>query len=107
MSLLNFVEKLKVRRLGMRIKPLGNMILMKKRQNEEKKTVGGVLLPESVKDEEALWGKVIAVGTVEKIEVKKGDEIIISRYTGTQFESDGEELLLVKAPDVLAVIERK
>ena len=91
----------------MKIRPLGNRILVKKIEDEEKKTVGGIILPDSARDEKVVRGKVLAVGTAEEIEVEKGDEIIVSSYSGTEFEVDEGRLLLVRTSDVLAVIKKK
>ncbi len=89
----------------MKIKPLGNRILAKKIEEEERRTPGGIVLPESAKSDKIVRAKVIAVGSNEKIEVKEGDEIIVSSFAGTEVEMGEDKLLLVKATDVLAVIE--
>ena len=90
----------------MKIKPLGNRVLAKKiEEEEERKTPGGIVLPESAKSDKVVRAKIIAVGTNEKIEVKKGDEIIVSSFAGTEMEVGEDKLLLVKASDILAVIE--
>jgi len=90
----------------MKIKPLGNRVLAKKiEEEEERKTSGGIVLPESAKSDKVVRAKVTAVGTNEKIEVKKGDEIIVSSFAGTEMELGEDKLLLVKASDILAVIE--
>ncbi len=89
----------------MKIKPLGNRILAKKIEEEERRTPGGIVLPESAKNDKVVRAKVIAVGSNEKIEVKEGDEIIVSSFAGTEVEMGEDKLLLVKATDILAVIE--
>ena len=90
----------------MKIKPLGNRILAKKIEEEERQTPGGIVLPESAKSDKVVRAKVVAVGTnKEKIEVKEGDEIIVSSFAGTEVEMGEDKLVLVKATDVLAVIE--
>lgn len=89
----------------MKIKPLGKRILAKKIEEEERKTSGGIVLPESAKSDKVVRGKVLAIGSDEKIEVKEGDEIIVSSFAGTEIEFKDEKLLLVKSSDVLAVIE--
>ena len=89
----------------MKIKPLGKRILAKKIEEEERKTSGGIVLPESAKTDKVVRGKVLAVGDDEKIEVKVGDEIIVSSFAGTEIEVDEEKLLLVKSSDILAIIE--
>jgi len=89
----------------MKIKPLGKRILAKKIEEEERKTSGGIVLPESAKSDKVIRGTVLAIGNDEKIEVKEGDEIIVSSFAGTEIEFKDEKLLLVKSSDVLAVIE--
>ena len=89
----------------MKIKPLGNRVLIRKLEQEERKTPGGIVLPESVKDEKAIRGEVVAVGTAEKIEVKEGDKVLVSAYAGTEVRVNEEKYLLVKTTDILALIE--
>ncbi len=89
----------------MKIKPLGNRILAKKIEEEERRTPGGIVLPESAKSDKVVRAKVVAVGSNEKIEVKEGDEIIVSSFAGTEVEMGEDKFLLVKATDILAVIE--
>ncbi|MGY4706824.1 co-chaperone GroES [Candidatus Bipolaricaulota sp. J31] len=91
----------------MKIKPLGNRVLIKKLEQEERKTPGGIVLPESVKDEKAIRGEVVAVGTAEKIEVKEGDKVLVSAYAGTEVRMGEEKYLLVKTTDILAIIEEE
>lgn len=89
----------------MKVRPLGNRILVKKIEEEERRTPGGIVLPESVRDEKAIRGKVVALGTGEKFEVKVGDTVLIAAYSGTEITIGEEKHLLVKTTDVLAVIE--
>jgi len=89
----------------MKIKPLGNRVLVKKIEEEERRTPGGLVLPESVKDEKAVKGEVVALGTAEKFEVKVGDKVLIAAYAGTEVRAGEEKYLLVKTADILAVIE--
>ncbi len=89
----------------MKIRPLGKRVLAMKVEETEKKTAGGIVLPESVKDDKIVRAKVKAIGTDEKITVKEGDEIIVSSFAGTEMELEGETLILVKHDDILAVIE--
>lgn len=89
----------------MKIKPLGNRVLIRKIEQEERKTPGGIVLPESVKDEKAIRGEVVAVGTADKIEVKEGDRVLVSAYAGTEVRMGEEKYLLVKSTDILAIIE--
>lgn len=89
----------------MQVKPLGSRILVKKIEEEERRTAGGIVLPESVKDEKAVKGEVVALGTAEKFEVKVGDTVLISAYAGTEIRIGEEKHLLVKTTDVLAIVE--
>ncbi len=89
----------------MKVKPLGNRVLVKKIEEEERRTPGGIVLPESVKDEKAIRGEVVALGTADKFDVKEGDKVLISAYAGTEIRMGEEKYLLVKSNDILAVIE--
>jgi chaperonin GroES len=91
----------------MKIKPLGNRILAEKIEEEERKSPGGIVLPESAKSNKVVRAKILALGTNKKFEVKKGDEIIVSSFAGTEFEVDEGKLLLVKASDILAVVKKE
>lgn len=94
----------------MNIKPLGDHIVIKVIENEEK-TESGIVLPETAK-EKPQQGEVVAVGSGEivdgkkiPLEVKVGDKIIYSKYAGTEVKLDGEEYLIIRQSDVLAIIE--
>ncbi|MEW6088850.1 MAG: co-chaperone GroES [bacterium] len=95
----------------MKITPLGDRILVKRLEAEEK-TKGGIILPETAK-EKPQEGKVEAVGTgkinedgkVIPLSLKKGDRIIFTSYAGTEVKSAGEEYLLMREDDVLAKVE--
>ena len=96
----------------MSIHPLGDRIVVKPLEAVEK-TKGGILLPDTAK-EKPQEGKVVAVGKgktlesgkVEPIEVKVGDKILYGKYSGTEITTrEGEELLIMREEDVLAVIK--
>jgi chaperonin GroES len=94
----------------MNIKPLGDRILVKVVESEET-TKSGIVLPGTAK-EKPMQGEVLAVGSGEMIdgkkvplELKKGDKIIYSKYAGTEVKVDGNEYLIIRQSDVLAVIE--
>lgn len=91
----------------MRVRPLGNRVLLKLIEEEEKRTQGGILLPETARNEKVLRGEVVGMGTDEKIALKKGDCVLVARYGGTELELGQERLLIVKATDVLAVVKEK
>ena len=95
----------------MKIKPLYDRILVK-RLEEQDKTAGGLYIPDSAKEKplEALVvavgaGKVQENGTLRKLEVKAGDKILFSKYSGSDIKIDGTEHLILREDDVLAVIE--
>ena len=95
----------------MKIKPLGDKILVK-RLEAETKTTSGIFLPESAK-EKPQQAKVIAVGEGKVLDngerakptLKKGDTIILSKWGGTELKLDGEEYIVMAEDEVLAVVE--
>jgi chaperonin GroES len=90
----------------MAIKPLGKRVLVKRLDPEEKKSAGGIVLPESAKSEKVVRAEVVAVGSDEKLEVKVGDQIIISdSFSNTEVIEGEEKYLLVKDSEILAIIE--
>ena len=94
----------------MKLKPLGDRIVVKAAPHEEK-TKGGLVLPETVK-EKPVEGIVVAVGEGKVLEngkrqpmdVKVKDKIIYSKYSGTEVKLDGEEFLIISERDVLSVV---
>ena len=95
----------------MKVRPLHDRILVK-RLDQEAKSKGGIIIPDTAK-EKPMEGRVIAVGTgkvseegvVTPLDVKKGDRILFSKYSGTEIKLDGEEHLIVREDDILAVLE--
>ncbi len=95
----------------MKIRPLHDRILVK-RLEEEEKTKGGIIIPDSAK-EKPQEGKVIAVGNGKvtddgktvSLEVQKGDRVLFSKYSGTEVNLEGEEHLIIREDDVLAILE--
>ena len=89
----------------MTIKPLADRVLVKPAEAEEK-TVGGIIIPDSAK-EKPLKGEVIATGNGTKDEemvVKTGDQVLYGKYAGTEIELDGQDYLIIRQSDILAVI---
>lgn len=86
------------------IRPLGENVLVNI-PKKEKKTEGGIFIPETASEERPQEGKVIAIGDSEKIKVKKGQKIIFAKYSGSEIKLDKEEFLIVKQEDILAVVE--
>ena len=95
----------------MKVRPLHDRLIVQ-RLEEKEKTKGGIIIPDTAK-EKPIEGKVIAVGTgrIKKdgtkmsLEVKKGDRVLYAKYAGTEVKIDGEEYLMMKEDDILAVIE--
>ncbi|MFH0969585.1 MAG: co-chaperone GroES [Patescibacteria group bacterium] len=85
------------------VKPLGENVLIKP-EKSDKKTDSGIFLPENASEEKPQQGKVIEVGDSKEIKVKKNQKVIFNRYSGTEVKIEGEEYLIVKNEDVLAVI---
>jgi chaperonin GroES len=97
--------------MGMKIRPLQDRIIVK-RIDEEETTKGGIIIPDSAK-EKPQEGKVSAVGKgkigddgkINPLDVKKGDRVLFSKYSGTEVNIDGEEHLIIREDDVLGVVE--
>jgi chaperonin GroES len=87
----------------MKIKPLGDRVLVKMVEMETK-TAGGLYIPQTAQ-EKTQEGVVLAVGDHEDIKVKVKDRIIYDKYAGSTIKVDGEEQLIVKMSDILAVIQ--
>ncbi len=88
----------------MKIKPLGDRVLVKLEEVEEK-TAGGIFIPQTAQ-EKTQTGIVEAVGEDEMIQVKAGQKVMYDKYAGTQVsDNDGTDYLLVRYSDVLAIIE--
>jgi chaperonin GroES len=97
----------------MKVRPLGDKILVK-RDEAQTKTDSGIFLPESAKDKPK-QGKVVALGSgiLNKdtgkyipFTVKKGDQVIFSSYAGTEVKIDGDELIIMTEDDILGVVEK-
>ena len=95
----------------MKIRPLQDRILVK-RIDEEEKTKGGIIIPDTAKEKPS-EGKVVAVGKgkisedgkLTPLDVKKGDRILFSKYSGTEVNIEGDEHLIIREDDVLGVVE--
>jgi chaperonin GroES len=94
----------------MKVRPLHDRLIVQ-RLEEEEKTKGGIIIPDTAK-EKPIEGKVIAVGvgrikkdgTKIPLEIKKGDRVLYAKYAGTEIKMDGEEYLVMKEDDILAII---
>lgn len=87
----------------MKLKPLGDRIVVKMVEMETK-TAGGILIPQTAQ-EKTQEGVVLAIGDDEAIKVKVNDRVIYDKYAGTTIKVAGEEQLILKASDVLAKVE--
>lgn len=97
----------------MKIRPLHDRVVVKRR-TEEEKTIGGIIIPDSAK-ERPVEGEVIAVGrgrlgedgSYHTLTVKAGDRVLFGKYGGNEIKLDGEEHLILKEDEILAVLESK
>jgi chaperonin GroES len=112
-ALLKYNYKKKERSIkSMKIRPLQDRIIVK-RLEEEQKTKGGIIIPDTAK-EKPIEGKVVAVGKGKiaddgkaiKMEIKVGDVVLFSKYGGTEVKIDGEEYLIMREYDILGIIEK-
>jgi chaperonin GroES len=95
----------------MKVKPMNDRVLVV-RVEEEQKTAGGIIIPDTAK-EKPMEGKVVATGPGKldekgkrvALEVKKGDRVLFSKYAGTEIKVDGVEQLFMREDDILGVIE--
>jgi chaperonin GroES len=94
----------------MKIRPLADRLVVK-RTKEEEKTKGGIIIPDTAK-EKPVEGTVVAVGNGKilkdgkqrPLDVKVGDKVLFGKYTGSEVKIDGEELVMLREDDVLAVV---
>ncbi|MDX2443243.1 MAG: co-chaperone GroES [Bacteroidales bacterium] len=90
---------------GLKIKPLADRVVIEPEQADEK-TISGIIIPDTAQ-EKPQRGKVVAVGTGtadEKMEVKKGDSVLYGKFSGTEVSIDGNDYLIMRQSDILAVI---
>jgi chaperonin GroES len=95
----------------MKVKPLHDRVIVK-RVEEEEKTKGGIIIPDTAK-EKPIEGKIVAVGNGKvteegkrlPLEVKKGNRVLFGKYAGTEIQIDGEEHLIMREDDIIAIVE--
>ena len=95
----------------MKIRPLHDRVIIK-REEEERTSAGGIVIPDSA-TEKPIRGQVVAVGngkiledgSVRKLDLKKGDKVLFGKYSGTEVKVDGEDLLVMREEDIMAIIE--
>jgi chaperonin GroES len=96
----------------LKIRPLHDRVIIK-RVEEERQSAGGIIIPDSA-TEKPIKGKVVAVGkgkilengNVRALDIKVGDTILFGKYSGTEVKVDGDELLVMREEDIMAVIEK-
>lgn len=94
----------------MKFRPLHDRVMLKRVEQEEK-TKGGIIIPDTAK-EKPMEGEVIAVGSgvrdetgkIVPLDVKAGDRVLFSKWSGTEINMDGEEFLVVKESDIMGVL---
>jgi len=97
----------------MKLRPLYDRIVVKRIEEEEQKSEGGIIIPDSAR-EKPQEGEVIAVGKGKKTEdgkilpldVKAGDRVLFGKYSGNEVKVDGVEYLIMREDDVLGVVEK-
>jgi chaperonin GroES len=97
--------------LAKALKPLADRVVLKPLKESESKSAGGIFIPDTAKEKPQI-GEVIAVGPGKTsddgkriaVPVKVGDSVIYSKYAGTEYKTGGDEYLIVRADDVLAII---
>jgi chaperonin GroES len=97
----------------MKIRPLHDRVIVK-RLEEERKSPGGIVIPDSAAEKPSQGkvtaagkGKILEDGKVRPLDVKVGDTILFGKYSGTEVKVDGEDLIVMREEDVMAVIEGK
>ena len=95
-----------------KIRPLHDRVIVK-REDDERKSPGGIVIPDSA-SEKPSKGRVIAVGNgkiledgkVRALDVKVGDKVLFGKYSGTEVKVDGDDVLVMREEDILAVLEK-
>ena len=95
----------------MKFRPLHDRVVVK-RVEEEGKTKGGIIIPDTAK-EKPMEGEIVAVGpgardekgTLVPLDVKKGDRVLFGKWSGTEIKLDGDELLIMKESDIMGIID--
>ena len=99
--------------MSIKIRPLHDRVIVK-REEDERKSPGGIVIPDTA-TEKPMKGRVLAVGkgkiledgSVRALDVKVGDKILFGKYSGTEVKVEGEDLVVMREEDVMAVIEGK
>jgi chaperonin GroES len=96
----------------MNLRPLHDRVIVK-RLEEDRKSPGGIVIPDTAAEKpvqgevvEVGKGKVLDDGQIRTLDVKKGDRILFGKYSGTEVKVEGQDLLVMREEDILAVIEK-
>ena len=95
----------------MKFRPLHDRVLVR-RVEEDTKTAGGIIIPDSAQEKPS-EGEIVSVGqgargedgSIQALDVKKGDRVLFGKWSGTEVKVDGEELLIMKESDIMGIIE--
>ena len=90
----------------MKLKPLADRVIVKRLEGEEK-TAAGIIIPDTAK-EKPQRGTILAAGPGKKdakMTVKKGDTVLFAKYAGTEFKFDGDEIIIMREDDILAIVD--
>jgi chaperonin GroES len=95
----------------MNIRPLHDRVIVR-RKEEERTTAGGIVIPDSATEKPSMGeilavgnGKVTDSGDIRALDVKVGDKVYFGKYSGTEIKVDGEELLIMREDDIIAIVE--
>ncbi len=96
----------------MKIRPLHDRVIVK-REEEERKSPGGIVIPDSAAEKPSKGrvvavgkGKILEDGSVRPLDVKVGDKILFGKYSGTEVKVDGDDVLVMREEDIMAIIEK-
>ncbi|AEM48393.1 chaperone Hsp10, affects cell division [Acidithiobacillus ferrivorans] len=96
----------------MKLRPLHDRVVIR-RLEEEQKTAGGIIIPDTAKEKPvqgevvaAGHGKILEDGKIRALDLKVGDRVLFAKYAGTEIKVDGEELLVMREDDIMAVVEK-
>ena len=98
--------------MGMNFRPLHDRVVVK-RIDEEEKTAGGIIIPDTAK-EKPMQGKIVAVGPGKRnddgelspLDVKSGDTVIFGKWSGTEVTIDGQDLLIMNESDIMGILDK-
>ena len=99
--------------MSTKIRPLHDRVIVK-REEDERKTPGGIVIPDTATEKPSKGrvlavgnGKILEDGTTRPLDVKVGDKVLFGKYSGTEVKVDGDDVLVMREEDLLAVIESK